>query len=67
MKTYNIQRPEAKTNFLTTDFMDVWNELENTPDAHAVSITVKEMTVAEFNEELKLIATQVENGNKKEG
>ncbi len=55
MKTYRIEHKPTKTNFLTTDFMDVWNELEKVPDGDTVAITVKEMTVAEFNEELKTV------------
>ena len=53
MKTYRIQRNESKTDFLTTDFMDIWNVLEKTTDGEDVIITPREMTVSEFNNEIK--------------
>jgi hypothetical protein len=36
--------------------MDVWNALEEVPDGATVFITVKEMTVPEFTEQVKEIA-----------
>ena len=53
MRAYRIEHEPSKTDFLTTDFMDVWNECEILLDGDTLTITVKEMTVAEFNEEIK--------------
>ena len=48
MKAYHIQQPETNTDYYTTDFMDIWNVLE---DAEiSVKITPLNVTVAEFHE-----------------
>lgn len=51
MKAYHIQQPETSTDYYTTDFMDVWAELESS--VIKVTITPLETTVAEFNELVK--------------
>jgi len=56
MQTYRIQHPPTKTDFLTTDFMDIWNELEKIPDGDEISIKKEEMTVPEFDTEIKKLA-----------
>ena len=53
MKTYRIQHEDSKTDVLTTDFMDIWNELENIPDGDILQITKEEMTSAQFEATLK--------------
>lgn len=54
MTTYRIQHPPTKTDVLTTDFMDVWHELERIGDGESITITKKEMTVKELEDQLKL-------------
>ena len=56
MQTYRIQHPPTHTDFLTTDFMDVWAELEKIPDGYEISIKTQEMTVPEFDTEIKKLA-----------
>ena len=53
MITLRIQHNGTKTDFLTTDFMDVWSEIEKIPDGEVISITKKEMTVPECEQTLK--------------
>lgn len=53
MKTYRLQHEDSKTDVLTTDFMDIWNELELIPDGETLQITKAEMTSAEFETILK--------------
>lgn len=53
MKAYHITQSDSGVNFYTTDFMDVWNELETTEDRKPVVITPMETTVAEFHELVK--------------
>lgn len=71
MKTYTIIHEPSKTNFLTPDFMDVWNQIDALEDGETFFITVKEMTAREFEEEVKAranlnlsISTPWENGKK---
>lgn len=56
MKTFRIQQEITRTDFITTDFMDVWNALEKSTDGEPLTITPKEMTVPEYEKEVKLIA-----------
>jgi len=51
MRAYHIQQIETKKDYYTTDFMDVWNELEST--VIQVLITPVETTVDEFNKLIK--------------
>ncbi len=53
MKTYRIQHPATKTDFLTPDFTDVWNETDKLPDGETLSITVQEMTAKEFEDTVR--------------
>jgi len=50
MKTYRIEHPPTKTDFMTTDLIDVLNEMEAVPDGETISITIKEMTSKEFED-----------------
>jgi len=45
MRAYHIQQPETGTDYYTTDFMDVWTELESS--VIKVTITPIETTVPE--------------------
>jgi len=56
MKTYRIKHPPTGTDFLTTDFMDVWAELEKIPDGDEISIKTQEMTVPEYEAEIRKLA-----------
>jgi len=56
MKAFIIQQESTRTHYITTDFMDVWNELDKSPDGEPMTITPKEMTVPEYENEVKLIA-----------
>ena len=53
MRAYRIQQSETGIDYYTTDFMDVWNELETTDDQKPVMVTPMETTVAEFHEMVK--------------
>jgi hypothetical protein len=53
MRTYTIQHKATKTNFITTDFMDVWNQFDTLPQGEPLEVIVQEMTVDELNKELK--------------
>ena len=53
MKAYHITQSDSGVDFYTTDFMDVWNELETTEDRMPVVVTPIETTVAEFHELVK--------------
>ena len=62
MRAYHIQQPETGTDYYTTDFMDVWTELESS--AIKVTITPIETTVSEFNELVKNNVNGPEIANK---
>jgi len=51
MKAYHIIQPESKTDYYTTDFIDIWNQLEKTE--LPVVIELLEMSVAEFHDLVK--------------
>lgn len=53
MRAYHIQQSDAGIDYYTTDFMDVWNELEATDESKPVVVTPMETTVAEFHEMVK--------------
>ena len=53
MKTYRIQHESSKTDFLTTDFTDIWNETDKLPDGDTLTITVQEMTAKEYEETIR--------------
>ena len=62
MRAYHIQQPETGTDYYTTDFMDVWIELESS--VIKVTITPIETTVSEFNELVKNNVNGPEVANK---
>ncbi len=62
MRAYHIQQPETGTDYYTTDFMDVWTELESS--VIKVTITPIETTVSEFNELVKNNVNGPEIANK---
>jgi len=62
MRAYHIQQPETGTDYYTTDFMDVWTELESS--VIKVTITPIETTVSEFNELVKNNVNGPEVANK---
>ncbi len=62
MRAYHIQQPETGTDYYTTDFMDVWTELESS--VIKVTITPIETTVPEFNELVKNNVNGPEVANK---
>lgn len=53
MKTYKISVPDKKP-ILSTDLIDVLNEIENAPDKTKVEIEVREMTAQEFQNTVDL-------------
>lgn len=53
METYRLEHKDSKTDVLTTDFLDVWNELAKIPDGDTLKITKKEMTRSELEDTLK--------------
>lgn len=48
MRAYRIQQKETKTDYYTTDFMDIWAELESSVEP--VVITPLDVTVTKFHE-----------------
>lgn len=54
MITYRVQQAKTETDFLTTDLIDVLNELEALEDGATISITKEEMTMQQFQEKLTL-------------
>lgn len=53
MRAYHIQQDDTCVDFYTTDFMDVWNELEIAEPGSKVTITPLDITVLEFNDLIK--------------
>ncbi len=51
MRAYQIQQSETGIDYYTTDFMDIWAELESS--VVPVVITPHDVTVAEFHELVK--------------
>jgi len=51
MRAYHIQQSETGVDYYTTDFMDIWAELESS--VVPVQITPHDVTVAEFHELVK--------------
>lgn len=54
MKAYRVEQGLWGINYVTSDFMDVWNELEKPREGICYKITPLEMTVTEYNEIIKL-------------
>lgn len=57
MIAYIIEQLSTKTNFITSDFLDVLDAIGKVTDGTPVLITTKELTVAEFEKETKYIQT----------
>ena len=53
MKAIRIQIEETKTDFYTSDFVDLIEEIEKTEDGVEIKITCTEMTALEFNKLLQ--------------
>ena len=51
MRVYHIEQKKVNIDYYTTDFMDIWTELESS--TFPVQITALEVTVAEFHELVK--------------
>jgi hypothetical protein len=56
MIAYKIEQNSTGTIYLTSDLMDVFDTIGAVTDGTPVLITAKELTVAEFENEVKLIA-----------
>lgn len=56
MIAYKIEQPSTKTKFMTSDILDVFGVIEKVSDGTPVLITTKELTVAEYEEEVKLLS-----------
>jgi hypothetical protein len=54
MKAYIIEQKSSMTKFITSDFMDVWTMVDESEDNEPIIITPREMTVKEFEQEVKL-------------
>lgn len=54
MKTYRIVHSPSGTDFLTTDFTDIWSETDKLPDGETLQITVTEMTMKQFEDAIRL-------------
>lgn len=53
MKAIRIQIEETKTDFYTSDFVDLIEEIEKTDNGVEIKITVTEMTALEFTKLLQ--------------
>jgi hypothetical protein len=53
MKAIRIQIEQTKTDFYTSDFVDLINEIESTEEGVEIKITVREMTALEFTKLLQ--------------
>jgi hypothetical protein len=56
MIAYKIEQTSTNSIYLTSDLLDVFNTIGIVSDGTPVLITTKELTVAEFENELKMIA-----------
>jgi hypothetical protein len=56
MIAYKIEQKSTKTIYLTSDLLDVFDTIGMVSDGTPVLITTKELTVAEFENEVKIIA-----------
>ena len=57
MIAYKIEQPSTKTQFMTSDILDVFGVIEKVSDGTPVQITTKELTVKEYEDEVKLLST----------
>lgn len=55
MIAYIIEQATTKKHFITSDLMDVFEAIEKVTDGTPILITTKELTVAEFEKEIKYI------------
>lgn len=55
MIAYIIEQMSTKTHFVTSDLLDVFDAIGKVTDHTPILITTKELTVAEFEKELKYI------------
>lgn len=55
MIAYIIKQESTKTLFVTSDLIDVFDAIGKVTDHTPVLITTKELTVAEFEKEVKYI------------
>ena len=53
MIAYKIEQITTKTSFMTSDMMDVFEAIEKVTDGTPILITTKELTVLEFEKEVK--------------
>lgn len=56
MIAYKIEQASTNTNYITSDLLDVFDKIGTVTDGTPVLITTKELTVAEFENEVKMIA-----------
>lgn len=56
MIAYLIEQASTKTKFITSDILDVFNTVEKVTDGTPVQITTKELSVAEYESEVRMLA-----------
>jgi len=56
MIAYRIEQESTKTKLITSDILDVFNAIEKVTDGTPVLITTKELSVTEYENEVKLLA-----------
>lgn len=56
MIAYLIEQVSTKTKFITSDILDVFNAVEKVTDGTPVQITTKELSVAEYESEVRMLA-----------
>jgi len=56
MIAYKIEQTSTNSIYLTSDLKDVFDTIGKVSDGTPVLITTKELTVSEFENELKMIA-----------
>jgi hypothetical protein len=57
MIAYRIEQESTRTNIITSDIFDVWDAIEKVTDGTPVKITTKELSVNEYEDEARLLAT----------
>ena len=64
MIAYKIEQASTNTIYLTSDLLDVFDTIGTVSDGTPVLITTQELTVTEFENELKMIAINNETNTK---
>lgn len=53
MRAFRVQRQSDNTDFYTSDFIDLWNTLDEGADGDPITVTAVEMNAVDFFEKVK--------------